>query len=212
MKGLFRVNPETRHQQARGSRRYGHTLRQMMRITKRVGRRRGRCYCTFQEDVSRIRYDAPNRQTLKSNSSGRTTSLLYRLGKAFEKIRDFSIFRIQIGSAAAYLSAKKRTRRLFLKSELFRENRGDGIATVRPHLVANRELRQTDRQTDRQNRPVTRSTSQYKGICDGTRVHAYNAFDVRYDQEGYGTRYSHNGAARRHISCGEGKADARGPG
>ena len=49
-------------------------------------------YCTFQEDVSRIRHDAPNRQTLKSNSSGTTTSLSYRLGKAFEKIRDFSIF------------------------------------------------------------------------------------------------------------------------
>ena len=51
-------------------------------------------YCTFQEDVSGIRYDAPNRQTLKSNSSGTTTSMMYNLGKAFEIIRKFSVFLI----------------------------------------------------------------------------------------------------------------------
>ena len=37
--------------------------------------------------------------------------------------------------------------RLFLKFEFFREIRGDGIATVRPYLVANREMT-TDGQTD----------------------------------------------------------------
>ena len=82
---------------------------------------------------------APYRPTLKSNSSVTTTSVMYKLGKTFEIISKFSVFLIEIGSVTSYLSAKNRTRHLFLKFELFREIRGDGIATVRPHLVANRE-------------------------------------------------------------------------
>ena len=89
---------------------------------------------------------APYRPTLKSNSSVTTTSVMYKLGKTFEIISKFSVFLIEIGSVTAYLSAKNRTRRLFFKFECFREIRGEGIATVRPHLVANREMT-----TDRQN-------------------------------------------------------------
>ena len=37
---------------------------------------------------------APNQLTLKSNSSDTITSVKYNLEKAFEKIRDFSVFPI----------------------------------------------------------------------------------------------------------------------
>ena len=83
---------------------------------------------------------APYRLALKSNSSGTTTSLSYRLRKLFEIISKFFVFLIEIGSVTAYLSARNRTRRVFLKFELFRENRGDGIATVQRYLLANREV------------------------------------------------------------------------
>ena len=82
---------------------------------------------------------APYRLALKSNSSGTTTSLSYRLEKLFEIISKFFVFLIEIGFVTAYLSAKNRTRQRSLKFDFFREIRGDGIATVRPYLVANRE-------------------------------------------------------------------------
>ena len=91
---------------------------------------------------------APYRLALKSNSSGTTTSHdRIDLRKPFEIISKFFVFLIEIGSVTAYLSAKNRTRRVFLKFELFRENRGDGIATVQRYLVANREVA-TDRRTE----------------------------------------------------------------
>ena len=49
-------------------------------------------YCTFQEDVSIIRYDAPNRQTLKSNSFGTTTSIKYNSQTTFSATRAFRCF------------------------------------------------------------------------------------------------------------------------
>ena len=72
---------------------------------------------------------------------------MYKLGKTFEIISKFFVFPIEIGSVPSYLSAKNRTRQRSLKFEFFREIRGDGIATVRPHLVANREMT-TDGRTE----------------------------------------------------------------
>ena len=82
---------------------------------------------------------APRQLTLKSDSSGTITSVMYALGTTFSAIRRFSIIPIQIGSASPYLSAENRTARFVFTFEFFRQIRGVEIATVRPHLVANRE-------------------------------------------------------------------------
>ena len=121
-----------------------------------------------------IRNDvAPYRLALKSNSSGTTTSLSYRLRKLFEIISKFpfrlSVFPIRIGFVTAYLSAKNRTRRLFFKFEFFREIRGDGIATVRPHLVANRES-VTDGQNSSQSREARLNTKAFVTVTRASPV------------------------------------------
>ena len=70
-----------------------------------------------------------------------------------------------------------------LKFDFFRENRGDGIATVRPHLVANRES-VTDAQNSSQSREARLNTKAFVmedyegtvryeypiGWCTGTQV------------------------------------------
>ena len=91
---------------------------------------------------------APRQLTLKSDSSGTITSVMYALGTTFSAIRRFSIIPIQIASASPYLSAENRTARFVFTFEFFRQIRGVEIATVRPHLVANRES-VTDRRNSR---------------------------------------------------------------
>ena len=92
---------------------------------------------------------APRQPTLKSDSSGTITSVMYALGTTFSAIRRFSIIPIQIASASAYLSAENRKARLVFTFDFFRQIRGVEIATVRPHLVANRESVTEQQATDR---------------------------------------------------------------
>ena len=92
---------------------------------------------------------------------GTITSVMYALGTTFSAIRKFSIIPIKIASASAYLSGKNRTARFVFTFEFFRQIHGVEIATVRPHLVANRESL-TDRTAGHRTAARSRCTSRNK--------------------------------------------------
>ena len=107
-----------------------------------------------------------NRLTLKSNSSGTITSVKYHLGKAFDKIRDFSIFPIQsLNRLRSVIFIREKPYRyetvIFFNVYVFQRIAARASRWYRHILWQTAKWRLTDG-----NRPVTRSTSQYKSICE----------------------------------------------